>query len=276
MFASLVGSVPLSMEVHTPATAEGNPALLRLKLERAALVTAISEYAADLVRRIAPGALVHVVHCGLDPLGSDDSGDQADPGGAFDVVAVGSLVEKKGHVHLIQASALLCERLPHTVAIVGDGPLRKELEAAIHATGAPVRLLGELPPDETRNVLRATRVCALACVRTDAGDEDGIPVALMEAMQLGVPVVSTCVSGIPELLDGGRAGALVDPGDPVALASALEMALTDEGWRDHAASLAADRIADGFDNRTETLRLVELLAAVARRGYSGEGTGWHG
>jgi hypothetical protein len=62
----------------------------------------------------------------------------------------------------------------------------------------------------------------------------------------------------------------------VALASALEMALTDEGWRDHAASLAADRIADGFDNRTETLRLVELLAAVARRGYSGEGTGWHG
>ena len=98
-------------------------------------------------------------------------------------------------------------------------------------TGAPVELLGGRGEDETLAIVSRAKVAVLACRVASDGDEDGVPVALLEAMALSVPVVSTPVGGIADLLEGGRAGFLVPESDAAALAGAIARCLSDEGLR---------------------------------------------
>lgn len=158
------------------------------------------------------------------------------------VVSVGSLVSKKGHDVLIQAMA----QLPTWRArIVGDGPLRSELQGLIDGLGLGerVELVGSKDEVSVRALVAEAQVFALACVDTPSGDRDGIPVALMEAMALGVPVVSTRVGAIPELVEG--AGVLVEPGSPEALAAAIESLDDQEENRLHGWACWA-RIREGW------------------------------
>lgn len=222
--AALLG-VPFSFEVHNPYTLVVGRGALRAKIRAADVVTAISEAARRRVLALEPGAAgkVAVVRCGVPPAVPPPPGTPR-----FDVVAVGSLVPRKGHDVLVAAAARLAARRPGvTVAIVGEGPARPALEAAIAAAGAPVTLLGARPEAEATAIAAAARVATLACVTAADGDEDGVPVSLMEAMAAGVPVVSTAVGGIPELLEDGRAGLVVAPGDAAGLASALDRVLGD-------------------------------------------------
>jgi len=267
LFASLVSGLPFAIEVHSPESNLSNPRLLAFKLRRADLVVAISSYAESMVRAHAPGVRTAIVHCGLDDLDDLERegllGKAAGVVTAYDVVSVGSLVPKKGHDVLVRASAALSQRVPHSVAIVGAGSLEADLRALIDEIDAPVSLLGELPPDEIQTVLVAARVSVLACVRTSNGDEDGVPVSLMEAMQLGVPVVSTRIAGIPELLDDGLAGGLVEPGDVAGLAGMVDRALTDTEWAAEVAAAGRRRVRQAFDNRTETRRMIGLLGELS-------------
>jgi glycosyltransferase involved in cell wall biosynthesis len=177
----------------------------------------------DLVPRAAER--ITVVRCGVD---TQDPPRPAPDTARFDVVAVGSLVPRKGHDVLVRAVARLAAAgHPLRAAIVGEGPERARLTALVDALRAPVSLLGARSEGEAGALAAGARVAALACVVAPDGDEDGIPVALMEAMAAGVPVVSTDVGGIAELLDGGRAGLVVAPGDPVGFATALRRVLDD-------------------------------------------------
>lgn len=152
------------------------------------------------------------------------------------IVAVGSLVPKKGHGVLIEAMTQLDPAW--RLDVIGSGRLRADLEELIHRRGLidRVRLLGAQDEDEVRWNLAHAWVAALACVETPDGDRDGVPVALVEAMALGVPVVSTPVGAIPELVDDDS---LVPSGDARALAHAIE-ALGPAPAR-AAASAAAER-----------------------------------
>ena len=270
MLAATVARLPYTVEVHAPTSALTNPRYLAMKLRAASMVFAISRYAAQMVTALAPGVSAEIVHCGIDV---DDRPPRADAGqrGSNRILSVGSLQPKKGHRTLIHASALLAEEVPHSVTIVGDGPDRADLEAEIRRLGAPVELLGELPPDSVADLRQSAAVGVLASVRDANGNEDGIPVALMEFMADGVPVVGTDVAGIAELLDEGEAGALVQPESPEVLADALRVALTDEAWwRDRAA--AGRRVIEvEFSNRTETRRLVERLGSLTDRRRSIDG-----
>ena len=229
LVAARLGRTRFSFELHNPYTLVKGRALLGWKLRAADVVTAISD---DVRRRavaLAPGvaARIALVRCGLD---FRDVPPRRD--GGPDVVAVGSLVPRKGHDVLVRGLARIAAARPgFSAVIVGEGPERTRLEALAAQTGAPVRLVGALPETEAWALAASARVAALACVTADDGDEDGIPVALLEAMAAGTPVVSTPVGGIAELLEDGEAGLLVPPRDPVALAAAIERLLDDEALR---------------------------------------------
>jgi glycosyltransferase involved in cell wall biosynthesis len=159
------------------------------------------------------------------------------------IVSVGSLVPKKGHDVLVRAMAHLPAE--QRLRIVGEGPLRSELEALVRGQGLAgrVELVGPKDEAEVRALLTEAHVFALACVDTPSGDRDGIPVALLEAMAVGVPVVSTRVGAIPELVEG--VGRLVGPGDAVELADAIQ-SLDDVAENERCGRACRARVRDGW------------------------------
>jgi glycosyltransferase involved in cell wall biosynthesis len=216
---------------------------------------------------IAPGATVHRIYHGLNA----DFTRLAEPGapaparnGALRVLGVGRLVPKKGFDVLVDACALLHRQgLPVEVRLVGeDGEHGDELRRRIAAHGLEerVRLDGVMSQRELYDAYRASSALCLPCRVTDNGDRDGIPNVLVEAMACAVPVVTTPVSGIPELVVDGRNGLLVPPGDAPALAAALVRL---HGSRDLAESLGDEgrrTVRERFDGD----RLVGQLADLFR------------
>lgn len=259
IFAAAVSGQRVSCEVHSPTSLARNPRLLEAKLRRCDLVMAISETTARQVKALlTEDRQVEVVRCGLDENELEGDGS-LNPVKTFDVMAVGSLIRKKGHDRLIAAFSepqLRGRRL----CIVGSGPLDAELKQAAQARGADVTFTGALLPDELAHLRRQTRLGALMC-RVDDGEIDGIPVALMEFLAAGIPVVATGVAAIPELVIGDESLLKADasPGD---IASAILRLLTDSDAYDTAAAEGSLRVKALHNNRTESTRMIELWNGV--------------
>jgi glycosyltransferase involved in cell wall biosynthesis len=143
--------------------------------------------------------------------------------------------------------------------IVGDGPLRARLETS--ARGLPVRFLGQLGRDELSRVLGASSVVVVPSVPAASGDQDGLPVALLEAMAVGRPAVGSDLSGIDDAIVDGETGLLVPPGDAGALAAALEKLLTDSALRSTLGAAASQR-AESFSVSAIGSRYSSLLDEV--------------
>jgi glycosyltransferase involved in cell wall biosynthesis len=224
LIAAHLSGRPFSFRSHTAP----NPQLLGEKVSRAAVVLAISEHDRRELLTAAPGGNVVLSPLGI-PL-PPDFDTQRESGL---VVSVGSLIEKKGHDVLIAACARLrAEGVDLRCEIVGAGELRDDLQHQIERLGVAgsVRLVGPLPRDDVLRRIASASVFALAAVPSKIG-VDGVPVALIEAMAVATPPVSTALSGIPELVRDGETGLLVEPGDARALADALRRLLTDESLR---------------------------------------------
>lgn len=237
--------------------------LLEAKVRHAAFGVTISEFN----RRYLAGRLgaeaaqrLRVIHCGVSPHEIEFRPGGRVPGA---LLAVGRFDEIKGFPHLIEACALLAARgVDFECRLIGDGPLREPLQRRIEAAGLAgrVRLLGARPQEEVRRELYRASVFVLPSVVKPNGDRDGIPVALMEAMACGTPVVSTRVSGIPELVDEGRGGLLVEPGDAGALAGALQELLSRPSLGPELARHARRKIEREFDVAKEARKLYEAFA----------------
>ncbi|MES2571990.1 MAG: glycosyltransferase family 4 protein [Verrucomicrobiota bacterium] len=140
------------------------------------------------------------------------------------ILSVGRYVEKKGFTDLIESCRLLRNRGERfECRIVGGGPLQETLDAQINEAGLQevVRLLGPRSQNEVRQLLSEAHLFVLACVPESAGGSDNLPTVIMEAMMCGVPVVSTRVAGVPEMIRHDRSGLLVEPRNPAALAEAI-------------------------------------------------------
>jgi colanic acid/amylovoran biosynthesis glycosyltransferase len=172
-------------------------------------------------------------------------------------VAVGRLVEKKGFAHLIEGAA----RTPlDRLVIVGDGPLRGDLERLAAERGVAVELPGPRDPDEVRSLLEEADLLAMPCVIAADGDRDSMPVVVKEALAMEVPVVVSDEVGLPELVNE-EWGRLVPPGDPDALAGAIDEVLVlpaEERIRMGRAGRECVVGACGIDR--ETARLAALIA----------------
>ncbi|MGH7828211.1 MAG: glycosyltransferase [Candidatus Binatia bacterium] len=146
------------------------------------------------------------------------------PNGAIKIVTIGRLVEKKGIGYGIQAVSQLVRRWPQIeYRIIGDGRLKDKLQGLIRDLGVAeqVKLLGWKSREEIRGLLQESDILLAPSVTSDDGDEEGIPVVLMEAAAYGRPVVSTRHSGISEAVRDGESGYLVPERDARALAEKL-------------------------------------------------------
>lgn len=235
------------------------------KLQDAALAVTISRYNIDWLKgHVTADAArkLEVVHCGVD---LDQIHWRPDGRAENLIVAVGRLQAIKGFDTLVQALALLRRsgRAFHC-KLIGDGPMQQELQAliALHGLQDHVDLMGAQPQEIVREWLQRAAVFALPCQVATDGGRDGIPVALMEAMASGSAVVSCRTSGIPELIDDGEQGLLVQERDPLALSEALQRLLADGGLRRQFATAARQRIEREFDAHKEAHKLLELMAGA--------------
>jgi glycosyltransferase involved in cell wall biosynthesis len=264
-FASRLSGLPFSFTAHAKDIyqPELNPGrLLERKLGAARFVATCTCANAQVLRARHPRPDdVHAIYHGLDTAFFSPR-----PVAAVDdtplVLAVGRLVEKKGFDQLVAACALLKQRgASFRCLIVGeDGDAGDALRAQIAAlnVGDVVQLLGAVAQDALREIYRGAHAFALPCRITADGDRDGFPNVLAEAMAMGVPVVTTPISGIPEMIDDGKHGLLVD-GDAASLADAIERLLTDTALHAHLAGAARERICERFDSRRTTLALRDLF-----------------
>lgn len=271
MVASEYLGIPFSMTIHARDLFV-DTALLRAKLEKARFVVTISEYNRRILDGMAasPAARgkVRVLHCGVD-LRRFAAANGAAPGDAPPVfLAVGRLVAKKGYAYLIEAARLLKDRqVPFTARVIGGGPDREALAARIAEldVGDRVQLEGPMPQERLLPVLREADGFVLPCVLAADGDQDGIPVSLMEAMAFGVPCVSTTISGIPELIESGKEGLLVPEKDPRALADAIERLARDPALRRTLGLAARRKVEAGFTLQGLAAELDRLYADSFRR-----------
>lgn len=227
--ASEFGGLPYSFTAHAHDIflSRSRP-MLKAKIGKASFVRVISEYNRRFLEERYPkeaAGRIRVIHMGIDPSGYR-RGEQ-EPGR---IICVASLQPYKGIPALVEA----CARPPlrsrdFRLWVVGDGPQRAAVEKRILQLGIQdrVRLLGPRTQDEVAALLASSSIFVHPSTVTRRGWMDGIPVALMEAMATGLPVVSTWVSGIPELVEDGRGGILVFPDDPTALSEALASLLDD-------------------------------------------------
>lgn len=241
--------------------------LLDTKIRDAALVRAISAHNARVLRDLAPEVpadRIRVLRLGV-PADADPSAPRPAGSAARRILAVAALRPYKGLDVLVDACHALRRRgVELECEIVGDGPLRSRLEARISALGVGdrVRLLGAMTQEQVRQRMRRADVLVHPGVIAADGQMDGIPVALMEAMSLGLPVVASALSGIPELVRDGDNGLLVAPGDSDELAAALGELLARPDLRQRLGRNALATVSRDFDLETNTERLAEALDEV--------------
>ena len=178
------------------------------------------------------------------------------------ILSVGRLVEKKGFPDLLHACARLKQAgYRFRCAIYGEGPLHDELAALIERLGlsGEVALAGACSQRELIPIFQHADVFVLAPFVTADGDRDGIPNVLVEAMACGLPVVSTSVAGIPELVKPDQNGLLVAPHDADALFAALAALLADPDRRKQLGEAARRTVVEHFDLRAAARELAVLF-----------------
>ena len=217
----------------------------------ARVIVTETDYAAQFLRERFPQRAdsVHRIYNGLDLAEFERADFSSTPPL---IIAVGRLIAKKGFAELIRACALLAERGKlFRCEIIGEGPLENELRAQIAQLNLQNRfvLSGAKPQREVRQHLAAASVFVLPSVLDPEGGMDNLPTVIMEAMATGLPVISTNIAGIPEMVVQNETGFLVQPADPIALAKAIEDVIDDR--------LLAQRLGEAGHQRAQELFSVE-------------------
>lgn len=243
--------------------------LKRAVLRHAAAATVMNKEMAE--RMVALGMApdrVHVMTMGanIDRIRAW-SGTTPVPGR---IVFTGRLVEKKGVAVLLDALRLLGPEVAWSLDVVGDGPVRAELEKRAAGLGGQVRFHGQLPAEQLAEMLYEGEIAAFPSVAARSGDQDGLPVAMLEAMAAGRAVIASRMPGIDEAVEHGVHGLLVPPGDAAALADGIRTLLTDPALRHELGARAATR-AEHYSVAAAGDRYVGLLRSVLETSTHPEG-----
>ncbi|MDA0813395.1 MAG: glycosyltransferase [Verrucomicrobia bacterium] len=246
-----------------------NDDLLREMVSGAEFVVAVSDYSRELLAKTCPDSAdkIHRIYNGiaLSDFKRDDAPAKVEQ--PLQLVSVGRLIEFKGFQILIDAIATLnTSSTVFQLKIVGDGPLRQRLQSQIDSLqlGECVTLCGVCSQDQVRALLASADAFVLACLVDGKGASDVLPTVITEAMAAGLPVVSTCIAGVPEMVAHGETGLLAEPGNVEAFADALrELATGTADWRRQLGAAGSVKARAQFDQMASARDLRQLFAAVA-------------
>ncbi|HVT43862.1 MAG TPA: glycosyltransferase [Thermoanaerobaculia bacterium] len=242
--------------------------LLRWKIRSARSIRSISDFNRRFLESLYPEAegKISVVHVGIEPhryrfaslrVVSDDSSESVPT-----ILCVAALKPYKGIPTLIDACSRLAGKgIAFRCLIAGEGPMRNRIEAMIERCGlrGRIEILGAQPQEAIAALMARSTLFVLPSIIADDGQMEGIPVALMEAMASGLPVISSRLSGIPELIENQRSGLLVEPGDAGALAAAIAGLLADQTMQRRIGVQARRKVCEEFELASCTARLLRLL-----------------
>ena len=245
----------------------GNDDLLREICAAAQFVAAPSNHSRDLLRKRCPGAAgkIHRVYNGID-LDRFPSPMPPPANQRRRILSVGRLVAFKGFEQLIDTGAQLVERgIDFVCEIIGDGPMREKLQARIDKLqlSSRVVLLGALPHSAVFERLRRADIFALPSIVDPQGASDVFPTVILEAMAAALPVVSTELAGIPELVVHAETGLLAPSGDAARFADALEQLIRQPELRVAFGQAGRKRIEQQFRIEQTIAPLVQLFQTGA-------------
>jgi glycosyltransferase involved in cell wall biosynthesis len=256
--AALLG-VPYGFSVHARDARKVAPDELAERAHGAACVVACNT---DVARDIGrSGARVQLLPHGVD-LRRFRPGPTPTPQEPLRLLAVGRLVEKKGFHVLLEAVARL--KSPFRLSVVGEGPERERLTDLIakHGLGNRVTLDGGMTHAELPEAYRRAHVVVVPSIQDRTGDRDGLPNVVLEAMASARPVVASSISAIGSAVTHGETGLSVTPGDPLALAAALEELSARPALREQFGRNGRERVERDYEMGRCTERLHRLLASV--------------
>lgn len=260
---SRITDIPFSFTAHG-ADLHMDQRMIKEKVGACCFAVAISDYNKEMMLAASSQAWrskIHVVHCGVDP-------DQFKPAERkplnqrLRLICVGTFEEVKGHKYLVEACGILRDKgIPFECRLIGEGPLTESIRKQVQQAGLTesVSFLGGQPRPKVLELMSCSDVVILPSVLTPQGKREGIPVALMEGMAVGLPAISSRLSGIPELIQDGVSGILTEPRNSKDLAQAIERLACDQALRFQMGAAARRRIEEEFDLKANVRQLIRLL-----------------
>jgi glycosyltransferase involved in cell wall biosynthesis len=259
MLAAVAWKFSYSLMIHGPEEFyDVDKFYLRRKVERAKFVLCISDYCRSQVMKVSDPehwGKLHVVRLGIDPKVFAPA-PPVDHDGALEIICVGRFVPAKGHLILLRAfSDLLRQGHKLRLRLIGDGGERSRIESFVsrEQLDAFVSFEGALNHQLTREKLARADIFVLASFA------EGVPIALMEAMAMEIPCISTVVAGIPELIRDGREGLLVPASSQEALCAALAQLISDAAFRQVLGQAARRRVQEFYDLKENVCFLADTL-----------------
>lgn len=264
MYAASLAGIPFTFMSHANDIFE-RPLLLKEKIQRAKQAVTISHFNIDLMTRHGGDPdQMSIVRCGVHPTEESNVKPAKKTQEKFTFGTLGRLVEKKGVDTLIEAAAIVQKKgIPFQLKIAGDGPLQAELIQKVSESGLEdsVIFLGALPHDQALSWMKGLDAFVLAGKKDKQGDMDGIPVVLMEAINFGIPVLSTYLSGIPELVIHEKTGLLSQPEHAGNLAENLMRLANEPELVKALTSQAKIHLRAEFDQNLNAARLNNIINA---------------
>ena len=262
----LMTDLPFSFTAHARDLYQVSENVLVDRIRQAKAVITCCGANLEYLNQIAPSeqSKFTLIYHGVN-LKDFQPGSNADTRSASEkpiILSVGRLVEKKGFQDLLQALLMVKESGQRFhCTIYGDGPLSQKLERWVeeHGMASDVRLMGDSTQQELISIYQKATLFALTPVQTEDGDRDGIPNVLVEAMAVGLPVITTGVAGIPELVDNNQNGLLYQPHDVDGISSGILELLRDAEKRRQFGGAASKKVTEQFDIALAANRLKALF-----------------
>ncbi len=267
-YAAIMRGLPYSISAHAKDIWTSPNWELSEKLDGAEWTVTCTKGGADHLASLAQSSdAVKLVYHGLDlerfpkPDQFTFTRDGSDPDNPVQIVSVGRAVEKKGLDTLLRALAQLPDTLHWHWTHIAGGPLLADLKQLGKELGIDDRLtfLGSQAQSRVLQAYRESDLFVLPCRIATDGDRDGLPNVIVEAQSQGLPVISSPISGIPELIEDGINGLLVAPDQPAELAKAMESLAGDPGTRCSMGEAGANRVHESFNATNEIELLLKLF-----------------
>jgi len=262
MYASSLSSIPFSVTAHANDIFERGW-LLKEKVDRSSFFATISEFNKKYLAEIGVNTQkVEIIRCGVDPSQFSPK-DTVTSNQVIKIGVIGRLVEKKGIDILIEAvTALKAQGKKIELRIAGSGPLEDSLKSLVSRNNLDEKeavFLGAIRHAEVASFIKSLDMFVLPCREGENGDIDGIPVVLMEAMLSGVPVITSDLSGIPELVIDKVTGLLVEQNNIEALAGQISLLSEDAALRQGLINEGIDKVKIDFSLIKNTKKLYCLF-----------------